>query len=112
MNQDGILADFRRQAAKDDPPPYTVQMRHGQPFVWMSVNSNEGWYAPRIEQGVLVGLRSEALPPYEPEEAPQDTKALDYAVRFVGTKQAAKVIEAVNQFRSAGVVRTQATEGN
>lgn len=89
--QDFALKRWREDRAKDDPPYYTVETRHGARHIWMSVNLNAGWYLPLLENGKLVGLRSEGLPPSSASETPEQAKALNYQFKFLSPKRRAKI---------------------
>ena len=94
LNQDYALALWRRDAAKDDPVPYTARYMCKGVFVWASVAGNAGWYCPEIEDGELMGLRSIALPRPSKDEMPEEKEALNRALRLVSPKQAAKIVAA------------------
>jgi len=90
-NQDGALAQWRADAAKNDPPFYSVQHRHGRPFVWMNVGGNVGWYAPEVKAGEVVGFRGESWPQPSEDEAEEDRAALNYAFKLINPKQRRKL---------------------
>lgn len=92
LNQEYALARWREDAAKNDPPFYTVQQRHGRPFVWMNVGGNIGWYAPEVnEAGEVIGIRGEAYPQPHADETPEDRAALNYAFKLINPKQRRKL---------------------
>jgi len=91
-NQEYALARWREDAAKDDPLFYTIQQRHGRPFIWLRVAGNVGWYAPELNAtGEVISLRSEALPQLNDNETAKDRAALNYAIKLISPKQRQKI---------------------
>lgn len=81
-NQDWVIARWREDRTKNDPPFYTVEMRHGRPHIWMSLNKNVGWYSVEITDGRLVELHSEG-------------SGLDSQIEYVGTQLRRRIEEAM-----------------
>ena len=92
-NQDGVLALWRANAAKDDPPFYSAKKMLGRTFVWMNVVGNVGWYAPEMKGEEVIGLRSISLPQPSGEESQEDRAALNYVFRWVNPKQRRKLAQ-------------------
>lgn len=90
-NQDGAIALWRIDAAKDDPPLYTVKEKLDRQFVWLNVGGNIGWYAPEIKDGEMVGIRSIAYPQPREGESPEDYIALNFAFKLISPKQRRKI---------------------
>lgn len=99
QNQDWALAEWRKDASRDDPPFYSVKEIFGDVLVWMSVYGNVGWYRPEIKDGELVGIRSLAFPPPSEDESPKARAALNHAMQWVNPKQRKKIVHLVNQFK-------------
>lgn len=96
MSQEWALARWREDAARNDPPFYTVEQRHGRRFVWLSVGGNAGWYAPQLDAiGNMIGIRSEAYPPPRTDETHKDRASLNFAFKLVGPRQRRKIEEAM-----------------
>jgi hypothetical protein len=94
LNQEYALARWREDAAKDDPPFYTVQPRHGRPFVWMNVGGNIGWYAPELNNtGEVVGLRGEAWPQPGAAEDDETRRILNWQFKLISPKQRRKLAQ-------------------
>lgn len=91
MNQDYALSRWREDRAKDDPEPYSTKTLRGRLFMWLTIGGNEGWHAPEMQDGKLVGLRSSAWSPILDSESPEDRKSLNYAFKLVGVMQRAKI---------------------
>lgn len=100
-NQDYVLARSREDAAKDDPPFYTVRQMCGRPFVWMNAGGNVGWYAPELKDGEVVGLRSICYPQPWPGETDRDRKAFNFAFKLVNPKQRRKLAHLLASFQIA-----------
>jgi hypothetical protein len=100
FNQEEALALWRADGSRDDPAPYTVQRRHGRPFVWMSVYGNVGWYAPELNPaGEMVGIRSEASPQPNAREDAETRHLLNWQFKLINPKQRRKLAHliALNQ---------------
>ncbi len=93
MNQDWALAQWRADAAKNDPPFYTVRLLHGgRPFVWLNVAGNVGWYAPEIDAtGKMVGIRAEAAPQPHADETEETRRMLNWQFKLISPKQRQKL---------------------
>lgn len=92
LGQEYALARWREDAAKDDPPFYTVHQRHGRPFAWMRVGGNVGWYAPETNAaGEVIGLRGEASPQPSKDENDETWRILNWQFKLINPKQRRKL---------------------
>lgn len=105
-NQDWVLAQWRRDAAKDDPPFYTVrEFFRGDRYIWLSIGGNVGWYWPEMKDEKLVGIRAMASPKppkYDwslmPKESPDEYRHLNWRFKLVSPKQRIKIEHALQQY--------------
>lgn len=96
-NQNYVLARWRAERAKEDPPFYTVR----NSLIWLSVAGNVGWYRPEIASGRLVGIRSIALPPPDGSESEAMRATLEYAFKLINPQQRRKIEARMQQTSSA-----------
>ena len=100
LNQDWVLARWREDAARDDPPFYTLTTLFGLPCAWLSLNGNTGWYTLEFDGPALTGVRSIASPPPSPAESPDERRARNHAFKLLSPKRRRK-IEALFSQRTA-----------
>lgn len=90
-NQEWALARWREDAAKNDPPLYSVRNMLDRAFMWLRIGGNVGWYAPEIKMGNLVGVRSIALPQPWDGETEEDHKSYNHNFDLISPKQRRKI---------------------
>jgi hypothetical protein len=82
-NQDWVLAQWRKDASKDDPPFYATMGKFGRIWCWLNPQNNTGWYWPVIEGGVIKELHSMAF------------NDCDSLIKYLSPKQRRKVEAAI-----------------
>lgn len=89
-NQDWVLARFREDESRFDPPFYATSLIMGRIFMWLSINRNVDWYGVEMADGSLSCLRPIYVWPPYPGEPPEE-KAVVNKMRYVGEMQRRKI---------------------